>query len=350
MVLGRYTVTTTAGSAGEVIVLGMPRRFYVQHPAVPMRIFLFLPIAVLLASAAGLIMFRGLLHRLRGLEHLAARVTEGDLEARVANPGSDEIGRLGARLNRMTASLAEARDRVAASERQRRQLLADISHELATPLTSIRGYAETMLDPSVPVSAAERSGYVADIVDEAQRMDLVIQDLLDLTRLEADAIQLERERLDWTALCQHTMERFQARFREAGLGLDWQGPADPAWIEADGRRLEQVLDNLLINALRYVPAGGSVSLSLRAAGDSATDRFRLLVGDDGPGVPPEDLPHLFDRFYRVDAARTTGGSGLGLAIVKEIVLRHGGSVRAENRAPTGTAVIVELPAAPGAES
>ncbi|MCK4548352.1 MAG: HAMP domain-containing histidine kinase [Candidatus Eisenbacteria sp.] len=345
-IVARHRIDLESGATGEVIAM-VPRRphgfgLIPRHTSQPL--LLYLPIAILLAGAAGLLMIRILLRRLRSLEELAARVTEGDLDARVPDPGNDEIGRLGGRFNRMTESLADARDRVNESDRQRRQLLADISHELATPLTSIQGYTETLLEPGVPVSDEERAAFLGNILEESQRMDLLIQDLLDLTRLESGAIVLENVRLDWTELCRNTADRFRARFEKAGLGIQWPGASEPAWVLADGRRMEQVLENLLINALRYVPSGGTVTLSLEPVSEGAGNRFRLIVNDDGPGFPPEDLPHIFDRFYRADAARSSAGSGLGLAIVKEIVSLHGGGVRAENRGPRGAAIIVELPA------
>jgi signal transduction histidine kinase len=260
----------------------------------------------------------------------------------------DEIGRLGSKLNFMTERLSEARRRVEESDRQRRQLFADISHELATPLTSIRGYAETLLNPAVDVTGEEKSSYLRSVLGEAERMDLLIQDLLDLTRLEAGAIPLNKERLDWTALCKNTMKRFESRFREAGLELRWEGSGEEAWILADGRRMEQALDNLLVNALRYVPIGGRVSLSLEAA-PTPSPGYRLTVSDDGHGIPDDDLPHAFDRFYRGDEARSQGGSGLGLAIVREIVNRHDGTAWAKKRDPKGLSIVLELPGAPDSQ-
>lgn len=339
-ILARHPVTTSSGVRGEVVALGPVSRFPLLPPGTPHHVFLFLPVAVLVAGTAGLILFRMLIRRVRAMDVLALRVTEGDLTARIPDTGSDEIGRLGASLNRMTESLSEARARIDADDRQRRQLLADISHELATPLTSIRGYAETLLDPRVPVSEGEEKTYLKHVLAGAERMDMLISDLFDLTRLEAGAIELATERLDWTDLCRHTLERFLPRFRDAGLTLEWSGPRDPAWVIADGRRLEQALDNLLVNALRYVPEGGTVELSLTAREGG----FRLTVADDGPGIPPEALPHVFDRFYRADPARSSEGSGLGLAIVQEILRRHGGAVRAEARSPRGTAFYLDLPA------
>jgi len=310
-------------------------------------IWLFLPIGALLSLAVGLLIVRLLVHRLRALEGLAARVAEGDLEVRIADKSGDEIGRLAERLDRMTERLADAKTRLEATERQRRQLFADITHELATPLTSVRGYAETLLDPRVSVSPEERTRYVRGVLEESRRLDRMIRDLFDLARLEAGAAPLERERLDWAALCRNTLDRFSPRFREAGLTMEWKSPIDEAWIDADGHRLEEVLENLLGNALRYVPEGGRVELVLGWA-ERLPAGFRLTVSDDGPGLPPDELPHVFERFYRGAAARTeardNGGSGLGLAIVREIVERHGGEVRARVSSPHGLAIEIELPA------
>ncbi len=341
--LSRVAVTAGADTLGHLVALTGPRRLFFLPADVPGSILLFFPIAILLAGGAGVLTFRSLTRRLRTLESLAARVAEGDLAARVPAPAADEIGRLGAALNRMAERLASARDRATEGERQRAQLLADISHELATPMTSIRGFAETLLDPSVSLSEQERLEYLRSVVEEAKRLDLLIQDLFELNRMEAGALPLALERLDWAALCRNTMRRFEPRFRAAGLALRWAGPDDEAWITADGRRMEQVLENLLVNALRYVPSGGTVTAALDAGPADGT--LRLSVSDDGPGIAPKDLPHIFERFYRADEARASGGTGLGLAIVRQIVLQHGGAVRAETRLPHGTTFVVDLPLA-----
>lgn len=319
-------------------------------------LLLFLPLAILLAGGAGLLVFRSLFGRLRKLEAATARVAEGDLAVRVEDPGADEIARLGTAFNRMTARLAAAKRDVDDSQRQQRQLFADISHELATPLTSIRGYTETLLNRDVPISDAERQTYLRHILDASTRMGLLAEDLLELTRLESGTIALHKERLNWTKLCVNTLQRFEPRFRDARLRLEWVGPQDDAWISADGRRMEQVIDNLLANALRYVPAGGHVSVALRAArtrpapsaAETGNDlpRHRLRVSDDGAGFPPGEVEHVFDRFFRGRAQSDMDGSGLGLAIVREIVRSHGGEVRASNREPSGAMIEVELPAAP----
>jgi two-component system sensor histidine kinase BaeS len=306
-------------------------------------LLLFLPSAVLASAVAGLLMVRILVGRLRALEAFATRVTEGELAARVRVKGADEIARLEERFNLMTERLAAARAQLEQTDQQRRRLLTDISHELATPLTSIRGYVETLLDPAVPQTPEERTACLIDVREEAKRLDQLISELFELTRLEAGALPLRRERLDWMALCRNTTRRFAPRLAEAGLTLAWTGDSEASWVLADGRRLEQVIENLLANALRYVPAGGHLSLGL----DRAGGRYRLSVSDDGPGIAAEDLPHVFERFFRADSARPLGGTGLGLAIVREIVTQHGGEVRAEPCSPRGARFIVELPVGEG---
>lgn len=308
------------------------------------------PVSILLSAFVGLFLVRLLVGRLRAMGALAARVAEGDLSVRIRDPRGDEIGRLAGELDRMAERLAQARDQLQATERQRRQLFADITHELATPLTSIRAHAETLLDPQVPLDDAERTRYVQGVLAESQRLDRLIRDLFDLARLEAGATPLAVERLDWAALCRHTIDRFAPRFQRAGLELRGRfGPAE-AWIDADGHRMEQVLENLLGNALHYVPAGGHVEVALTHL-PLDTARYRLEVRDDGPGLPAEELPRVFERFYRAADARGTGtshelgGSGLGLAITREIVLRHGGGIDAQAVAPHGLRIVVEMPAA-----
>lgn len=349
-VLARRDVSSGGERLGEVVALSRVRPRMMMPWQAPRSFMLFVPISLLFSAAAGLLMVRLLVRRLGAMEALAARVAEGDLSVRVADTSGDEIGRVAERLDNMTERLAEARDRLEAQELQRRQLFADITHELATPLTSIRGYAETLTDPAVPLSDTERTRYQRGVLDEAGRLDRLIRDLFELARLEAGAAPLERVRLDWAALCANVAERFAPRFRDAGLALTWSRRVDAAWISADGHRMEEVLENLLANALRYVPRGGAVSLALDAVAAAKGAGYALTVSDDGPGVSAEALPHLFERFYRSPEARASSagrareGSGLGLAIVHEIIERHGGTASAEPQSPHGLTIRIELPA------
>ncbi len=347
VVLARRPVTRGAEVLGEAQVV---RRIWPRGAMgflEPKGSLLLFPVAIAASAFAGLVLVRLLVRRLRAMEVLAARVAEGDLTVRIADRSGDEIGRLAEQLDRMTERLAAARSELIDTELKRKQLFADITHELATPLTSIRGYAETLLDPGVPVTPEERTHYVRGLLDESRRMDLLIRDLFELARLEAGAAQLAKEPLDWTALCRNTIERFDPRFRKEGLRLAWIDSGASAWIEADGRRMEQVLENLLMNALRYVPSGGTIEVRLVPASGSYP-RHRLTVSDDGPGIPAKELPLVFGRFYRgstssPESGRDRGGSGLGLAIVREIIERHGGTARAEARSPAGLVIAIELP-------
>jgi two-component system sensor histidine kinase BaeS len=170
-------------------------------------------------------------------------------------------------------------------------------------------------------------------------MGLLIDDLLDLARLEGGGAELVMESLDLAALVRNSVERQRPRFKAENLSIEFHGMGDELLVEADGRRLEQVVDNQLANALRHVPAGGTVDVQVEVAGQSAA----LEVRDDGPGFSDEALPHVFERFYRGEASRTIPGSGLGLAIVREIVVRHGGTIEAANRAAGGAKLTVQLP-------
>ena len=326
-------------ASGAVLCVVEPRRRLRITEILPRQATVFFPVAFVVAAVAGLLLSRRIQRRLEDLEGLAVQVQSGDLSARIETPGADEIGRVGRRLNAMAASLERAREQVETVQEQRRRLLADITHDLATPLTSIRGYAETLLDGAVEVSAAERERYLRDVLHAAERMDRLLDDLLDLARLESGAAALEREVLDLNALARNATQRFVPLFEKEGRSLAWTGDDTPAIVHADGLRLEQVLDNLLANALRHVPEGGRITVEVAVASDTA----RLVVTDDGPGFDPEDLPRVFDRFHRGDRSRTTPGSGLGLAIVREIARAHGGEATASDAEGGGARLSVTIP-------
>lgn len=324
---------------GAVLAIVEPSRRFRAIELFPRQAMIFLPVGFVVAAIAGLFLSRRIQRRLVRLEDLATRVEAGDLLARVERPGDDEIGRVADRLNAMTASLERARNELDASQEQRRRLLADITHDLATPLTSIRGYAETLLDESVRVDDADRARYLRDVLHAAERMDRLLTDLLDLARLESGVSALACEDLDLAELARNATERFRPLFQKEGRTLAWEGDAVEVVVNADGHRLEQVLDNLLGNALRHVPAGGRIGVAVARAGDRAC----LTVSDDGPGFTDDDLPRVFDRFHRGDRARSTPGSGLGLAIVREIARAHGGDARADNLDGGGARLTVTIP-------
>lgn len=265
--------------------------------------------------------------RLKEVEAAARRLGQGDLTARAPEHGGDEVAELARSFNHMAADLAGRAEALEASDTARRQLLADVSHELMTPLTAMRGYVETLSMSEVQLDTATRDRYLGIVTEETHRLERIIQDLLDLARLEGGGTAMRRQRVEVEALFTRVARRHEREMAERGVRLLVR--VDPAATECvgDADRLEQAVQNLAANALRHTPDGGQVTLGSRAVDGGVC----LTVRDSGPGIPPEQLALIFDRFYKVDASRrATGGSGLGLSIVKTIVERHGGQVIARN--------------------
>jgi two-component system phosphate regulon sensor histidine kinase PhoR len=227
----------------------------------------------------------------------------------------------------------------------RRDFVANVSHELKTPLTVIRGYTETLLGDDPPPEV--RRPFLTTLLANATRMQRLVDDLLDLSRIESGAWTPKPEPVDVAALAQQVWAEV-ARTTEGERSFTLELAGDATTVEADPQGLRQVLRNILENAARYTPAGGAVTVRTRSAAGGTV----LEVSDTGPGIAGEHLPRIFERFYRVDAARSRelGGTGLGLAIVKHLVEAHGGSVVAESRLGAGTTIRITLPAPAAAHS
>jgi two-component system sensor histidine kinase BaeS len=264
----------------------------------------------------------------------AHRLGRGDLASRVPVRGSDELAELGRSFNRMADSLRRG------EERQRR-MVADVAHELRTPLANLRGYLEALADGVV----APTPELFASLHEEAVLQQRIVDDLQELALAESGRLAYHRGRVDLADLLENCRTAHQAMAAAAGVRLtvvaDRPGP--PAYADPD--RLRQVLGNLITNAVRATPAGGTVSLAVQPAGDGAV----LRVTDTGVGIDEEALPYIFDRFWRADGARgrRTGGGGLGLAIARQIITDHGGTITATSRPGAGTTFTIVLPAASG---
>jgi signal transduction histidine kinase len=209
-----------------------------------------------------------------------------------------------------------------------------VSHELNTPVTAMRGYLETLRMPDFPLDDATRARYIGIVHDETTRLEGIIKDLLELARVEGGGGKIAMSRVALAELFERVAARHERAAHEAGVTLSRVIEPGAETIHADRDRLEQALQNLAANALRYAPAGSTIELRGRphrtsqAFGLEKSDVI-ITVSDEGPGIPPEHLPHVFDRFYKAENSRTqdgSGGSGLGLSIVKAIVERHGGTV------------------------
>lgn len=267
------------------------------------------------------------------LEIRRARPQEEILEARLAPSGygTEEQGVLVVLRN-----VTRARQ----LEKMRTEFVANVTHELRTPLTAIQGFAETLLDGALDDPDAARH-FVGIIKQESESLARLIEDLLDLSHIESGKWKMYREPIQVAHLVQETVERMGPQAQEKGITLEVHVPAELPEITGDPRRLSQVLLNLMSNALKYTPSGGTVSV--RAWEE---DRWvRVSVADTGVGIPKADLPRVFERFYRVDKARSraTGGTGLGLSIAKHIVEAHGGSITVESDVGQGATFTFSLP-------
>jgi two-component system sensor histidine kinase BaeS len=265
--------------------------------------------------------------RLKAVQEATERLGAGDLNARAPDSGGDEVAAVARSFNNMAAELTSRARALERSDGARRQLLADVSHELMTPLTAMRGYIETLAMPELQLDSPTRERYLQIVTDETHRLERIIGDLLDLARLEGGGTSMRRERVDVGAIFTRVAARHERELRERGVRLVQQVAAGAECVAGDSDRLEQALQNLAANALRHTPEGGEIQLSSSLVPEGSM----LTVRDTGPGIPEQHLPLIFERFFKVDAARkAAGGSGLGLSIVKAIVERHGGRIRARN--------------------
>lgn len=259
----------------------------------------------------------------------AERVAGGDYQTRVAERGPEEARALARAFNTMTI-------RLQADDEQRRRLLADVTHELRTPLAVVQGNLEALLDGVHPRDDA----HLETILEETRVLARLVDDLRTLSLAESGALRLQREPTDLEVLATEAVTAFKVAAEAAGVSLRVDVDGEMPLLDLDPTRLREVLTNLIANALRYTPRGGTVTVTLAHA--PAVGRVSVAVQDTGAGIAPDVLPHIFDRFYKSDESR---GMGLGLAIARNLVVAHGGQITAESAVGRGTTIRVELPAA-----
>jgi two-component system sensor histidine kinase MprB len=303
----------------------------VDHVLARLRLILLVLCAggIALAAALGRFAARRVIAPLAEVSQTAQDIGEtNDLSRRIAVHADDEVGQLASDFNAMLERLQRSRTALDESVRAQRQLVADASHELRTPVTSLRTNIEVMLaDPGL--GEEERRRLLADVVEQSAELSALVGDLIDLARGDLPPDSLEEVRLD------RVVEESLARARRNSPGVQFFAELEPVIVEGVPDRLGRAVNNLLDNAARHSPEGGVVEVSVGPTG--------IRVRDHGPGIAPEDLPHVFDRFYRGTTSRGKQGSGLGLAIVRQVAQQHGGSVSAHNASDGGAVFTLQLP-------
>jgi two-component system sensor histidine kinase MprB len=281
---------------------------------------------VALATALGWLVGRTSMRPVEELTLAAEHVAETqDLSATIDDTGNDELGRLARSFNAMLGALA-------ASRQQQSQLVSDAGHELRTPLTSLRTNIEVLMRMK-DLSGADREELLSDVDAQLRELTNLVGDLVDLAR-EDERPEAEPEAVPFAELVQRAVERAQRR----AMSVRFDVSLAPGRVRAQPALLERAVLNVLDNAAKWSPAGGTVTVTL-----TASDAWHLTVTDQGPGIAPQDLPHIFERFYRAPTARSMPGSGLGLAIVKRVISSHGGTVAISSPPAGGAKVDIELP-------
>ncbi|AVX30311.1 HAMP domain-containing protein [Carboxydocella thermautotrophica] len=296
--------------------------------------------AVALITVLGLLMSRKITTPVLAITEVAIAMIKGDFSRRVEISSQDEIGRLGQTLNKLGEELERSRQAQEGLEKMRRDFIANVSHELRTPLFLIQGYTEA-LQEGLAADEAAREELLAVIMDETRRMQGLVNELLDLARYQAGQAPLRMEPIQVEELLAGVAQKFRPWAQEQGISLEVEAQPGPP-LTGDYDALTRVLINLTDNALRHTPAGGQVTL----LAEPEADGWKIKVRDSGYGIPAADIPYIFERFYKVDKARTRGrgGTGLGLAIARSIVEAHGGSIKVESEEGKGTEFQIFLPA------
>lgn len=329
MLDGQTVVLAAVGGSQPGAVVGIatePQRIPILRRLLPSLLFA-IGGAILIAILAAVAISRRVAAPISRLTLASAEMTTGKLAQAVPGEGDDEIGRLVRSFNTMSRQVAEV-------DSSQREFLANAAHDLRTPLTAITGYTQAMRDGLITdPEAQERT--LAIIANESARMSRLIRDLLDLARMQSGQLSLNRRPISAQALLATAADRFEIQANEKNLRIEHT--SDATTVRVDRDRMARVLDNLLANAIRHTPSGGTIRLIARASGD----HLELLVEDSGSGIPANLLPRLFQRYTRGEDAADR--NGLGLAVAQEIVLAHGGTIAAENCAEGGARIRILLP-------
>jgi len=335
------SITAEGADTGYVVyIIDNKQTIHSQNAEIFSIIINAVLIGLVISVVIILIMSKALLSPIQGMTKAAEAIADGDFSKKISVDSNDEIGTLAETFNDMATQIGSMLEELQNAETLRREFVANVSHELRTPLTSIRSYAETISeDPDI--AKDEEENFLRVIINESDRMTKIVQDLLELSRFDSGTSELNIEEfsIERSVRDVYAAIALEARKRDhvLNLELEWRMPK----IKGDRARIEQVFMNIITNALKYTPDGGTISIYSGTLGENVWIR----IEDTGVGIPEGDLARVFDRFYRVDKARSreSGGTGLGLSIAREIVMRHGGDITIESTPGNGTSVTVTFP-------
>jgi signal transduction histidine kinase len=289
-------------------------------------------IALLFSAAAAALISNSVSRRLARVTRAAQEMARGNYDQQLDLRGEDEVGRLAQAFNVMARQVSR-------SHQMMRDLLANVSHELKTPLTSIQGFSQALEEGAI-ASPEEYQQAARIINEETERMRRLVDDLIDLSRLQSGQAVVQREPVNLAELLRACTQRFEWRLRDSGAAMHVDVPALPS-VEGDERRLEQAFSNLIDNAVRHTPKDGDITVRAEAR----NGLLRVAVHNTGSFIPPDELPRVFERFFQLDPSRSrgAGGAGLGLAIASEVVQAHRGTIQANSDREQGTEFVVTLP-------
>ena len=319
---------------GILVYISQVQEIYESLRDIQTKILLWLIVVAAAVMLVNVFVLRTITRPISELNEGISRMSRGDLSARVNVRGKNEFAGLAAAFNSMSERLEQL-------DKSRNQFVSNASHEFKTPLSTMKILIETLMyqDPVDPVMTTD---FLGDVNKEIDRLNRIVSDLLTLVNIDSGAMKLNLVEVDLSALLQEQVKRLSPLARENGIELECSA-RDSLFVTGDQLKLQQVIYNVIDNAIKYTPRGGEVHCALSRSGRMAVIR----IADTGVGIPAEDLPHIFDRFYRVDKARSreTGATGLGLSIVKQILLSHGGTIVPESTLGKGTTFTIQLPLA-----
>lgn len=298
-------------------------------------------VSLVAAGVIGLVALAFVTKKLRRMTSTVVAIKDGDYSQRVNITSSDELDQLGSAFNEMAATIQKNVDELSKADALRRELIANVSHDLRTPLASVQGYVETVMMKDETLTAEERHQYLKTIFGSTERLSRLVQELFELSKLEAKQSLPRPEPFSMPELVNDVTMKFVPQAETEGITISAEVPKNLPLVKGDIGMIERAMQNLIENAIAYTPRGGQVKVVLQ----QQSGKVQTRVEDTGVGIPEKDIPFIFNRFYQARLReKTSGGAGLGLAITKKILEAHGEDITVESRVDVGTRFMFELPA------